>query len=149
MLLLLDNALKDLKALSGLVRPHFELLVENLLVLILNVAFVCLVIVLNDFDGFRLERSLEEDFQAIFIHLVLFEIDSEVPVDDIKEDLFKLIELLKLDETAFAGEKMVGIEDIRVELLSHQSRSKYKLVDCLRTDVHLTAAKFYRLAILF
>lgn len=126
LLLILDYALKDLEALGGLVRPHFELLIEDLLILVLDQAFVSLIVFLDDLDGFRLQRPFEELLQAVVVHLVLFDVDGEVPIDHIEEYLLQLVEFLHLDETALAGEEVVRVEDVGVELLGHECRGKYE-----------------------
>ena len=70
-------------------------------------------------------RLLEELFEAFVVHLVLIDVNSEVPIDDIEEDLLELVELLNVHESALGREELVGVKDIRVELLCDQSRCKY------------------------
>ena len=111
-----------------MIRPHFKLLVEHLLVLVLNEAFVGLVVFLDDLQCFRLQRSLKELFETLIIHLVLLDIDSQVPIDDVQEDFLKLVELFHINESALLSKELVGVEDIRVELLGNQSRSKYQSI---------------------
>lgn len=119
-MLLAYYALQDLEALSGLAGPHLELLVEHLLVLVLYEALVRLVVLLDDAKGLWLHGSFEELLKAFVVHLVLIDVDSEVPVDDIEEDLLELVELLDVHESALRREELVGVKDIRVELLCHQ-----------------------------
>lgn len=64
-------------------RPHLELLIEDLLVLVLNQVFVSFFVLLNDLQSFRLHGPLKELFKTVVIHFVLLKIDREVPVDDI------------------------------------------------------------------
>lgn len=68
--------------------PLFEFLIKDLLVLVLNQVVVSLIILLNYSDGFRLQRCLEKLLQSTFVSFKLFEIDSKVPIDDVKENLF-------------------------------------------------------------
>lgn len=119
-MLLAYYALQDLEALSGLAGPHLELLVEHLLVLVLYEALVRLVVLLDDAKGLWLHGSFEELLKAFVVHLVLIDVHSQVPVDHVQEDLFKLVQLLHVDEATLGCEELVRVKDIRVELLCHQ-----------------------------
>jgi len=55
------------------------------------------------------------------IQIVFFRFNGDLPVKDIKEDLFQSIELLDVNEVALLSKKVVGIEDVRVELLCDKS----------------------------
>ena len=124
----LNHPFQVLQFLGTLAGPVLKFLIEKPLVLALDYQWVGLVILLDDETRLWLQIFQEELIKPLKIQIVFFRLNGDLPVKDIKEDLFQSIELLDVNEVALLSKKVVGIEDVRVELLCDKSWGKYQSI---------------------